>query len=233
MKKLENCIKEYYEGVEMLNKSQKENYLIPKDKMKKIINNALGNTLKNIHSVGNNGKDHYFLSQNWVKNFAKELEKYYNNIEVFYRDDNSKEFLYDITVAKCDEFSTTHSKTPIRYVSKSIWQIESEFVKNTREIAYDFSKLFSGNAPFKMMVGPIREKENDDEGSNYYMNKLKIMANNIPNDENWCFLLVTHPGNWKEGKEMIWKLYMWNGKVWGKPIATDKWKIENENLSPF
>lgn len=213
----------------MLNKSQKENYTISKDNMKEIINNALHNTLKNVYSVGLLGKDHYSLSQNWVKNFAIELEKYYNNdIEAFCRDENSKEFLYDITIARCNEFSTTHSKTPIRYVSKSIWQIESEFAQNTREIAYDFSKLFSGNAPFKMMVGPLKEKESDDEGFNYYMDKMKNMAKSIPNNENWYYLLITHPGDWKKGKDMIWRLFKWLGQDWGDPISYDNWSI-NEN----
>ncbi len=206
-------------------------YEIQADKIGVLITNALKATLdeKSVNDSNNDpGKDHYSLSQNWVKNFARRLEANYNDkndIKAFYRDENSKEFLYDITVGECKDFLTKRSKEPSKYVSKSIWQIESEFEKNATAIAYDFSKLFSGNAPFKMMVGPLREEE-DNEGSTYFMDKMKKMCNNISDDESWYFLLITHPGNWKKGKDMIWRLYKWNGKDWGKTIKKDKWKID-------
>ena len=213
-------------------------YEIQTNKLENLITGALKETLdeKPVNDSNSKpGKDHYSLSQNWVKNFAKRLEASYNdkkNIKAFYRDVNSKEFLYDITIAVYEKFSTKYSKEKLTYVSKSIWQIESEFEENATAIAYDFSKLFSGNAPFKMMVGPLREKE-DDKGSAYFLDKMKKMCNDIPNNESWYFLLITHPGNWKPENKMIWKLYKWNGEDWGDFIKEKEWVIGNENLSSF
>ena len=50
----------------MLNKSQKESYLISNNNIKEIINSALNNTLLNIQLVENDGKDHYYYSQKWT-----------------------------------------------------------------------------------------------------------------------------------------------------------------------
>ena len=202
-------------------------YEIQTNKLENLITGALKETLdeKPVNDSNSDpGRDHFSLSQNWVKNFALRLETSYSdkkNIKAFYRDVNikEKEFLYDITVGKCEKFSTKHSKKELTYVSKSIWQIESEFRKDATEIAYDFSKLFSGNAPFKMMVGPLREKE-DDKGSKYFMDEMKKMCNDIPNNESWYFLLITHPRTWfDENGERTknagqWVLYKWNGDDW-------------------
>ena len=203
-------------------------YDIPKDVLKEIINRALRKTLNDCAINGGNnkpGKDHNIKSQKWVKNFAQQLKNYYeDNIKVFYRDKNSKEFLFDISVGQCSIFKTARSKKPREYISKAIWQIESEFEENATEIAYDFSKLLSGNAPLKMMVGPLRVEE-DSEGPTYYMDAMKLIAKEIPEDEDWYFLLITHPKNWEKGKEMVWKIFKWEENDWSEMTPGGCWVI--------
>ena len=87
-------------------------YEIQDDKLRILITDALEKTLKEKSENDSNsdpGRNHYSISQNWVKNFALRLEASYSdkkNIKAFYRDENSKEFLYDITIGVCKKFST-------------------------------------------------------------------------------------------------------------------------------
>ena len=46
-----------------------------------------------------------------------------------------------------------HSK--LWYVKRAIWQVESEFEKNSRAALVDFSKFMVGSAPNKLFVAPI------------------------------------------------------------------------------
>ncbi len=96
-----------------------------------------------------------------------------------------------------------------------------------KETIRDFQKLISGNAPFKMMVGPLNSKNNSLE----YRKITKIPASHI--SEDLYFLFITHPKNWKVGENMTWKLYKWNGGDWGEIIEKDEWNIESENCSSF
>lgn len=210
----------------MLNKSQIENYLIPKDKMKKIINNALHSTIKNIHSGRNDGNDHYILSQNWVKYFALEIEDHYENMKKQHNiisffnkrimEDSPikvKEFLFDITVAR-----TKHvNNSSISFISNPIWQIESEFRQLISAIIADFQKLISGCAPYKMMVGPMSTRSKKDE-KNKYLEITKELAIDVSGT--LYFLFITHPRTWYDiyGKRTEyagqWLLYKWEKSKW-------------------
>ena len=48
---------------------------------------------------------------------------------------------------------TTVKGLRIKYISRSLIQIESEFAKDNREAAIDFSKLVVGSAPLKVFIG--------------------------------------------------------------------------------
>jgi hypothetical protein len=94
------------------------------------------------------------------------LRKYYpqdRKYRVFskYYDQENKadfkldEFLFDIHVCEIGDWVSQRQSQSLKYVSKSIWQIESEFAKDTREAFIDFSKLVTGNAENKLFIGPI------------------------------------------------------------------------------
>jgi len=195
---------------------------------------------------------HRRLSQAWVKYLGQSLEKSYQkkynnkNIYAFPSQFDLKkklgikqsEFLFDVSVGLYNSFKSTKNEglqklSPIHYQAHSIWQIESEFAENTREIAIDFSKLFAGNADYAMMVGP-RGKEK----TNYYMDEMKKMLMSIDtlNGKILYFLILPHPRDWTDNDHRwrsgnIWYLYKWNGKDWGNIIAKDKWEIESGNRS--
>ena len=174
-------------------------YRINGNELCKIIENAPKQILSIAKIKGNSGQKSYDelkseqwkhrkLSQSWVKYLGQSLEKYYQkniceNIYAFPSQFDLKkrlgikqsEFLFDISVGlyksfKSKKFESSKKVLPIHYQSKPIWQIESEFAEDTREIAIDFSKLLAGNADYAMMVSPKGK-----EKTNYYMDEMKKM----------------------------------------------------------
>ena len=155
-------------------------------------------------------KLHRSRSKIWVKNFAEELKKQYpdENIKAFYRDKLSREILFDISIGYNEKFQTSKTKKPFDYIKKPLWQIESEFKRNVSHVAFDFTKLNSGCAPFKMMIGSISTQKKDRE---YFMNAVKEIAQNIKAEELY-YLLLSHPDDWDKKKDFF--LYKWSGVKW-------------------
>jgi len=200
---------------------------------------------------------HRRLSQAWVKYLGRSLEKFYrdNNHKKVYAFPSQfdlkeklgikqKEFLFDVSVGLYESFESnmfegSKKVPPIYYQSQSIWQIESEFAENTREIAIDFSKLLAGNSDYAMMVSPVG-KGKKNENITYYMNEMAKMlkSENALNGKTLYFLLLPHPrewvntiGKWNNGGN--WHLYKWNGIDWDKVITDNEWIIENEVNTPL
>ncbi|MFQ6614605.1 MAG: hypothetical protein ACE5D1_07155, partial [Fidelibacterota bacterium] len=92
----------------------------------------------------------------------------------------------------------------IWFQSQAVWQIESEFSENMREMAIDFSKLLAGNATFKMMVGP-----GGDGNVIPYLTDMAQLA--VHGDPELYFLFLSHPGQWYQNGILIipWQLYKW------------------------
>jgi len=190
---------------------------------------------------------HRRLSQSWVKYLGRSLEKFYQenyskNIFAFPSQFDLKkklrikqrEFLFDVSVGLYESFESNRFECskkvlPIYYQSHSIWQIESEFAENTREIAVDFSKLLAGNADYAMMVGPSgREK------TNYYMNEMKKILRSIDKlrTRYLYFLILPHPHNWTDEDcnwkdENDWNLYRWNKDDWDE-VDDGKWNFKTK-----
>ncbi len=174
---------------------------------------------------------HRRLSQSWVKYLAHELEKYFrknfhnNNIFAFPSNFDLKkelgikqsEFLFDISVGEYYSFKSSEKKKTIWFQSQPIWQIESEFSNNMREIAIDFSKLLAGSATFQMMVGPA-----GDTDETPYLTDMAQLA--VHCDSELYFLFLTHPSKWYgDGKLSIkWKLYKWSWTRWYKIRESNK-----------
>jgi len=196
----------------------KQDYRISPKDLNILITAALNIESKDFAS---DQKLHKYLSQSWVQNFALGLEKYYSSqpvkiLSFFNQRDLSdkqtppvKEFLFDTTVAKCDSFYTSHSKNLIPFIKEPIWQIESEFKPDMREIVKDFQKLISGIAPFKMMIVPYGKDD-----SKYYKTDTTHLAK-LVRGELWM-VAIQHPSkNWY-GKPVKFELYRWDKDVWLK-----------------
>ena len=220
-------------------------YRIEENKLLKIIENAPKQILSIAKEEGNSGQKSYDelksdqwkhrkLSQSWVKYLGKSLEKYYqkNICESIYAFPSKldlkeklgikqSEFLFDISVGlyksfKSKKFESSKKVLPIHYQSKPIWQIESELAENTREIAIDFSKLIAGNAPYKMMVGPVGKKK-----SKYYLQDMRPLAKKITGL--FYFLFIPRPNKWlNENETKRWYLHNWDNNDW-KKVKEGEW----------
>jgi len=164
------------------------------------------------------------LSQSWVKYLAYSLEEYFRkdfhsdnvfafpaNPEITNRPKIKKrnEFLYDISVGEYYSFKSSINKSTIWFQAQPLWQVESEFSNNMREIAIDFSKLLAGNATFQMMVGPA-----GDTNETPYLTDMAQLANHC--NSVLYFLFLSHPSKWYgDGRLTIkWKLYKWDWTRW-------------------
>lgn len=104
-----------------------------------------------------------YISRTWVESLAKAFREHYADdphVAVFskYCDSNRKHFrlnelLYDVAVCRWQE-TTAVNGTPLRFIERSIWQVESELARDSRAAVIDFSKLVMGAADHKLFVGP-------------------------------------------------------------------------------
>lgn len=65
------------------------------------------------------------------------------------------ELLFDILVCEIAFVPSAVHKKDLTFITGAIWQIESEFAKNSRHAIHDFNKLVIGSAPNKLFIGPI------------------------------------------------------------------------------
>jgi len=208
---------------------------IPEKELIEIINNAPNEILKHCEKMSglesgeirklNKQIKHKILSQGWVKYLSMELEKYYreagfNKIYTLPGDkiheenilSERKEFLFDISLGEYDHFISSAKKSKIYFQSNAIWQVESEFEKDMRKIAIDFSKLIAGDAPYKMMVAPLSEN-----GSKNYRADMKPLAEKV--NGTLYFLFLRHPSTWlpkikKKDQKLKWEFYLWKDNKW-------------------
>ena len=149
------------------------------------------------------GKSRQEINQNrsrcWVNTIAKQLENLYHSeldIRIFskYDDSHRKDFglnelLYDVVVCRVGEVpSATHKKT-LYFIKETIWQVESELARDSRQALVDFNKLVLGSAYNKLFIGPqVSDAER-------FINVLKPAARACSG--NVYVALIPHPAKWK------------------------------------
>ncbi|MFC1999805.1 hypothetical protein ACFLXE_03490 [Chloroflexota bacterium] len=87
------------------------------------------------------------------------------------------------------------------FVREAIWQVESEFARDSRQALIDFSKLVVGSASNKLFVGPQLKDWR------YYLEVLMPAARECSG--NVYVTLVPHPQSWldKTAEDIqLWKL---------------------------
>jgi hypothetical protein len=108
------------------------------------------------------------------------------------------ELLYDILVCEIDHTKSPRHKKVLTFVSRAIWQIESEFAADAREALFDFNKLVLGSASHKLFIGP---KTNDD---------MRFLESLLP-AARCCsgevfVALATHPAKWSSDVDVaFWR----------------------------
>ena len=105
------------------------------------------------------------LSQKWVDQLARQFQRKYP-VNLGYRvfwlgnpenraDFGLNELLFDIAVCRVSRAKSAVHDKDLRLVSQSIWQVESEFAKNSRQALFDFNKLVMGESVYKLFIAPL------------------------------------------------------------------------------
>ncbi len=165
-----------------------------------------------------NGPKHQKRSRNWVECLGNVLRKNFEGkndaVRVFtkHHPGNSVEFslnelLYDVCVCQTATLPTLHAQRgDIRYVTRALWLIESEFDDNIAEAIKDFSKLVIGAAENKLFVGP-RSSDISDARFRERLLPVAQCCLNYPS-ANVLLAHVPHPADWgpAQAEVTLWKL---------------------------
>jgi hypothetical protein len=130
------------------------------------------------------------------------------NVRVFtkYDETNKPEFglnelLYDVCIVETDTCISAGNRKQLRYITRAIWQVESEFAADSSEAVKDFNKLVIGSAENKLFIGPHLS----DATGPAYRSALLPVARRIPG----VYLAhVPHPSEWRaeRGDTSLWQL---------------------------
>ena len=141
---------------------------------------------------------HRERSERWIACLGGELSRLYpseSNFRVFWRGNprNRKEFgldelLHDISVCEVAFVKSPVHKRNLTLLRNIIWQIESEFAKDSRQLILDFNKLVAGSGSNKLFVAPMTSVRND---------MLRVLRESASFcSGNVYVALVPHPGEW-------------------------------------
>jgi hypothetical protein len=153
---------------------------------------------------------HSTRSQAWVDSLAIQLKSFYDrdkNIRVFSKRDYSNrsdfgvnELLYDVVVCRVGTVESAKQKKTLYYIRDVIWQVESEFARDSRQTLIDFNKLVLGSAKNKLFIGP-------QVSDNLSFIDVLLPAANACQGEVFT-TLIPHPDSWDEDDRHIdiWKV---------------------------
>jgi len=137
--------------------------------IKQLIEEAIQEAFSNHKKSDKAAILHRERSKCFVESLAKGFRKHYTSDETVYVfskhfPSNRKKFgvnelLFDILVSKSDEIKSATGHYMLTHVTTSIWQVESEFAKDSRQALYDFNKLILGSSENKLFIGPQVSKE--------------------------------------------------------------------------
>ena len=186
-----------------------------------LINEAWENTLK--HPVcaeepreRKPGQIHRDRSSGWIDCLGESFQGHCTNEgqRVFWKKNTSNrsqftlnEFLFDISVCQIKEVLSIRQRTPLSFVSKCYWQIESELNNSSsREITKDFSKLVMGHSDNKLFISSYQ---------GIHQEEVKGLCSEIAcyctGHLYLCF--IDHPEKWSEKPENP-VLFSWEDNNW-------------------
>lgn len=164
------------------------------------------------------GPMHRERSRVWVECLGKQLGASFKgsdrDVRVFtkHEDSNREDFglnelLYDVCVCETALSPSHTGRKQLRYVTRALWLIESEFAKDSAAAIKDFNKLVLGAAENKLFVGPRLSSDADDAT---FRTTLLPVAQRCINavSPNVFLAQVSHPDSWKreQPKVTLWKL---------------------------
>jgi len=165
------------------------------------------------------GQIHKDMSNAWIDCLGKGFQEYYSHedVRVFCRKNKEKnkdksdfglsELLFDISVCQIGYVPSMVKKTPLPYIQKCFWQVESEFNnKNSREITKDFSKLVMGRSESQLFVSTYQG-----DRQKRVLSMCSKIASCCNGNLYMCF--VDHPREWSKSPKSP-KLFKWEGNYW-------------------
>ena len=166
-------------------------------------------------SAGQTNRDR---SGAWVDCLGRGFQEHYHDQGqvVFWRQNDSNrgefglnELLFDVSVCQVEEVLSIEHETPLPFVSKCHWEVESELDDaNSREITKDFSKLVMGLSDNKLFISSYQATRQEQ-----ILNMCSGIARHCTGKLYMCF--IDHPRNWGEGPDGP-VVFQWDGGRWNQ-----------------
>jgi len=163
-----------------------------------LVETALQNAHKEPDEGGTPSLVHRNRSKHFVEALASRFREYYRDkdtVRVLSRhcDLHREEFglnelLFDVLVCETSLVQSARESASLRFVTRALWAVESEFARDTRQAIFDFNKLVLSSAEAKLFVGPIVPDENA------FLERLLAPASRCSGEV--FVALVPHPSDW-------------------------------------
>lgn len=176
---------------------------------------ALSSAKSLASEVGDQGTTNRNRSSTFVEQLGTQFNLRYaddTNVRTLTRGNpkNRKEFglnelLYDVSVCRVSEIASSKQSKQLTVINQTLWSVESELRKDSREAIFDFNKLIMSSAQNKLFVGPIV-----DDIESY----IAVLARAAQFCNGRLHLaLIPHPSQW-DSVPMVPQLWKWNGSDW-------------------
>ena len=148
-------------------------------------------------------------SRVWVETLADHFRRHFESepdVRVFskHNPSNQKDFglnelLFDILVCRVGTVPSAVHKKTLYYIRDAMWQVESEFARDSHQALIDFNKLVLGSADNKLFIG----SQVSDNLS--FLDVLSSAAKACQG--NVSAALIPHPRYWRieECRVQVWK----------------------------
>ena len=163
-------------------------------------------------------------SKDWVAALANELlanESEKGEVVLFTRSNTSNridfglnELLYDICLVRTERVRAAVHDVELVSITEALWQVESEFAKNSRSALVDFNKLVIGSAKNKLFVGSLIAGKR----GRAYRDVLAVPAAYVAGN---CYLaMIPHPSSWDTAESNTIRLwcYSYEQKGWDESV---------------
>lgn len=149
-------------------------------------------------------------SRNWVSVLAEQFKEQYKaeaDVRVFSKYDTThrkdfglNELLYDIVVCRVGKIPAMRNKKELYFIKETIWQVESEFARDSRQALIDFNKLVLGSARNKLFIGP--QVRDNNKLIEVLIPPAKICSGSV------YVSLIPHPAKWRDTSDNVklWSL---------------------------
>jgi len=158
---------------------------------------------------------HQRRSREWVEALADGFRDHYQSdstVRVFSKHNPStrvdfglNELLYDILVCRVGTVQAARHRKDLLYIREALWQVESEFARDSRQALIDFNKLVLGAANSKLFVGP--QVSDCQSFLGVLLPAARACGGNV------YASLIPHPSEWERGDYhiQVWRL---EGEQW-------------------